>query len=110
MPSYADRLPALRQQLKADRLDGFVVPLTDEHMSEYVGSYAQRLAWLTGFQGSAGTAVVMPEQAAIFTDGRYTIQVRQQVSATEWSYESVPETSVPQWIPDDAPDGARIGY
>ena len=54
MSSYADRLAALREQLKADRLDGFVVPLTDEHMSEYVGSYAQRLAWLTGFQGSAG--------------------------------------------------------
>jgi hypothetical protein len=62
MSSYADRLAALRQQLKEDRLDGFVVPLTDEHMSEYVGSYAQRLAWLTGFQGSAGSAVVLPER------------------------------------------------
>ena len=61
MSSYADRLAALREQLKADRLDGFVVPLTDEHMSEYVGSYAQRLAWLTGFEGSAGSAVVLPE-------------------------------------------------
>ena len=79
MSSYADRLAALREQLKADRLDGFVVPLTDEHMSEYVGSYAQRLAWLTGFEGSAGSAVVLPEQAAIFVDGRYTLQVRQQV-------------------------------
>ena len=73
--------PPFAQQLKADRLDGFVVPLTDEHMSEYVGSYAQRLAWLTGFQGSAGSAVVLPEEAAIFIDGRYTIQVRQQVGA-----------------------------
>ena len=110
MSSYADRLAALRDQLKRDRLDGFVVPLTDEHMSEYVGSYAQRLAWLTGFQGSAGTAVVLPEDAAIFTDGRYTIQVRQQVSPTEWSYQSVPETSVAKWLKDNAPDGARIGY
>jgi Xaa-Pro aminopeptidase len=75
MSSYEARLQALREQLKADRLDGFVVPLTDEHMSEYVGSYAQRLAWLTGFQGSAGSAAVLPEEAAIFTDGRYTIQV-----------------------------------
>ena len=81
MSSYADRLAALREQLKAEKLDGFVVPLTDEHMSEYVGSYAQRLAWLTGFQGSAGSAVVLPEEAAIFVDGRYTLQVRQQVSA-----------------------------
>src|SRR4028118_2330277 len=56
MSSYADRLAALRDQLKADRLDGFVVPLTDEHMSEYVGPYAQGLAWPTGFQGRAGGA------------------------------------------------------
>ena len=110
MSSYADRLAALRQQLKEDRLDGFVVPLTDEHMSEYVGTYAQRLAWLTGFKGSAGAAVVLPEQAAIFTDGRYTIQVRQQVSPTEWSYQSIPETSISAWIQEHAPNGARIGY
>ena len=57
MSTYEARLAALRQQLRSDRLDGFVVPLTDEHMSEYVGSYAQRLAWLTGFKGAAGSAV-----------------------------------------------------
>src|SRR5438874_4636933 len=110
MSSYADRLAALREQLKADKLDGFVVPLTDEHMSEYVGSYAQRLAWLTGFQGSAGAAVVLPEEAAIFVDGRYTLQVRSQVSATEWSYQSVPETSTTEWLKEHAPEKARIGY
>src|SRR5215213_1399048 len=110
MSTYADRLKALREQLKANQLDGFVVPLTDEHMSEYVGSYAQRLAWLTGFEGSAGAAVVLPEQAAIFVDGRYTLQVRQQVSATEWSYQSVPETSTTDWLKEHAPEGARIGY
>jgi Xaa-Pro aminopeptidase len=110
MSTYADRLAALREQLKAEKLDGFVVPLTDEHMSEYVGSYAQRLAWLTGFQGSAGSAVVLPEEAAIFVDGRYTLQVRQQVSPTEWSYQSVPETSATQWLEEHAPEGARIGY
>jgi len=110
MSTYADRLAALREQLKAEKLDGFVVPLTDEHMSEYVGSYAQRLAWLTGFQGSAGSAVVLPEEAAIFVDGRYTLQVRQQVSPTEWSYQSVPETSTTQWLEEHAPEGGRIGY
>ena len=110
MSSYADRLAALREQLKRDRLDGFVVPLTDEHMSEYVGSYAQRLQWLTGFKGSAGSAVVLPEEAAIFTDGRYTLQVRSQVSANEWSYQSVPETSAAEWLREHAPQGARIGY
>src|SRR5438477_1398029 len=110
MSSYADRLAALREQLKANQLDGFVVPLTDEHMSEYVGSYAQRLAWLTGFEGSAGAAVVLPEEAAIFVDGRYTLQVRQQVSANEWSYQSVPETSTTQWPGEHSSEGARTGY
>ena len=110
MSSYADRLRALREQLKADKLDGFVVPLTDEHMSEYVGSYAQRLAWLTGFQGSAGSAVVLPEEAAIFVDGRYTLQVRSQVDGKDWSYQSVPETSAADWLKEHAPQGGRIGY
>ena len=110
MSSYADRLRALREQLKADQLDGFVVPLTDEHMSEYVGSYAQRLAWLTGFEGSAGSAVVLPQEAAIFVDGRYTLQVRSQVDANHWSYQSVPETSVADWLKEHAPKGGRIGY
>ncbi len=110
MSTYEDRLKALREQLKRDRLDGFVVPLTDEHMSEYVGAYAQRLAWLTGFQGSAGSAVVLPEEAAIFVDGRYTLQVREQVDATHWQYVGVPQSSTAQWLREHAPDGARIGY
>ena len=110
MSSYADRLAALRAQLAEERLDGFVVPLTDEHMSEYVGSYAQRLAWLTGFKGSAGSAVVLPQEAAIFTDGRYTLQVRQQVSGDDWSYQAVPETSIASWLKEHAPQGGRIGY
>lgn len=110
MSSYSDRLAALRDELARRRLDGFVVPLTDEHMSEYVGAYAQRLAWLTGFEGSAGTAVVLPQEAAIFVDGRYTLQVREQVSADQWSYQSVPDTSVAAWLKDHAGDGARIGY
>jgi len=110
MSTYADRLSALREQLKRERLDGFVVPLTDEHMSEYVGAYAQRLAWLTGFQGSAGTAVVLPAEAAIFTDGRYTLQVREQVDGDHWQFVGVPETSVSDWLGRHAGQGARIGY
>lgn len=110
MSSYADRLQALREELTRRRLDGFVVPLTDEHMSEYVGAYAQRLSWLTGFQGSAGTAAVLPAEAAIFTDGRYTLQVREQVSGDQWSFESVPQTSVAEWLGLHAPEGGRIGY
>jgi len=110
MSSYEDRLKALREELARRRLDGFVVPLTDEHMSEYVGAYAQRLAWLTGFQGSAGSAVVLPAEAAIFVDGRYTLQVREQVDGQHWSYQSVPQTSTAQWLEQHAPDGGRIGY
>lgn len=110
MSTYEDRLKALREQLQRDRLDGFVVPLTDEHMSEYVGAYAQRLAWLTGFQGSAGSAVVLPEEAAIFVDGRYTLQVREQVDARHWEYVGVPQSSVAAWLREHAPEGGRIGY
>ena len=110
MSTHEDRLKALREELARRRLDGFVVPLTDEHMSEYVGAYAQRLAWLTGFQGSAGSAVVLPAEAAIFVDGRYTLQVREQVDGTHWSYQSVPQTSVSSWLGEHAPQGGRIGY
>jgi len=110
MSTYEARLSALRVQLKSDHLDGFVVPICDEHMSEYVGAYAQRLAWLTGFGGSAGSAVVLPQEAAIFVDGRYTIQVREQVDGSIWSYQSTLETSVSEWLGAHAPAGARIGY
>jgi Xaa-Pro aminopeptidase len=110
MSTYADRLSALRAQLAAQKLDGFVVPLTDEHMSEYVGDYAKRLEWLTGFKGSAGSAVVLPEQAAIFVDGRYTLQVRAQVSGDDWAYMGVPQTSIADWLRMNASAGGRIGY
>ena len=110
MSTYEDRLKALRAQLKSQALDGFVVPLTDEHLSEYVGAYAQRLSWLTGFLGSAGSAVVLPEEAAIFIDGRYTLQVRDQVDGAHWQYQSVPQTSAAEWLGDHAAKDARIGY
>ncbi|HEX8485273.1 aminopeptidase P family protein [Sphingomonas sp.] len=110
MPAPSARLAELRDHLAAAGLDGFVVPLTDEHMSEYVGGYAQRLGWLTGFGGSAGSAVVLANRAAIFTDGRYTIQVREQVSAADWEYAPVPQTDVAAWLGEHAANGARIGY
>lgn len=110
MQTHEARLDALRKQLAKDGLDGFVIPISDEHMSEYVGAYAQRLEWLTGFGGSAGTAVVLANEAAIFVDGRYTLQVRDQVDGKLWSYQSVPQTSVAEWLGQHAPQGARIGY
>ena len=110
MQTHEARLDALRKELKRRDLDGFVVPISDEHMSEYVGAYAQRLAWLTGFGGSAGTAVVLANEAAIFIDGRYTLQVREQVDGKLYSYISVPQSSIAGWLGEHAPEGARIGY
>jgi len=108
--SHSARLAALRTELAAQGLDGFVVPLTDEHMSEYVGDYAQRLGWLTGFGGSAGSAVVLTDKAAIFTDGRYTLQVREQVSGEDYAYIPVPQDSVAVWLGRETAAGQRIGY
>ena len=110
MQTHEARLDALRNELKRRNLDGFVVPISDEHMSEYVGAYAQRLAWLTGFGGSAGTAVVLANEAAIFIDGRYTLQVREQVDGKLYDYVSVPQTSIASWLGEHAPEGAKIGY
>ena len=115
MNTHEARLDALRRELKARGLDGFVIPISDEHMSEYVGGYAQRLAWLTGFGGSAGTAVVLTDAAltpaaAMFVDGRYTLQVRDQVDGRFYAYESVPQTSVAKWLGEHAPEGAKIAY
>ncbi len=115
MHTHEARLDALRQELKARSLDGFVIPISDEHMSEYVGEYAQRLAWLTGFGGSAGSAAVLTDGyegngAAIFTDGRYTVQVREQVNGELFDYEPVPESSPAKWLAANVREGARIGY
>ena len=71
-------LSALRRELAQQGLDGFIVPRADEHLGEYVPSGAERLAWLTGFTGSAGLAVVLAATAAVFTDGRYVLQLAEQ--------------------------------
>jgi Xaa-Pro aminopeptidase len=99
MHPHEARLSALRAQLAREGYDGFVIPICDEHMSEYVGAYAQRLEWLTGFGGSAGSAVVLGEKAAIFVDGRYTLQVRDQVDGRLYEYHNVPATSPGAWQP-----------
>lgn len=110
MQTHESRLAALREELKKRGLDGFVVPISDEHMSEYIGAYAQRLHWLTGFGGSAGTVAVLADKAAIFVDGRYTVQVRDQVDGKLFDYQSVPATSPAKWLGENAPEGAKIGY
>ena len=110
MQTHEARLSALREELKRRGLDGFVVPISDEHMSEYIGGYAQRLAWLTGFGGSAGSAAVLADTAAIFVDGRYTVQVRDQVDEKLFEYQSVPATSPAKWLAENVREGATIGY
>ncbi|GEQ99383.1 Xaa-Pro aminopeptidase [Iodidimonas gelatinilytica] len=107
---HAERLSALRAELSRQALDGFVVPLTDEHNSEYVADYAQRLAWLTGFEGSAGSAIVLAEKAAMFVDGRYVIQVRDQVDSALFAHVHLTETDPLDWLWGEVKKGDRIGY
>ena len=108
--NIAARLKAVRAALKKQGLDGFVIPITDEHASEYVAEYAQRLAWISNFKGSAGTGVVMLGKAAIFVDGRYTIQVRQQVDGTLFEYCHLIENPPIKWLKTRAKKGQKIGY
>lgn len=110
MQTHDARLNALREELKRRELDGFVVPISDEHMSEYVGEYAQRLGWLTGFGGSAGFAAVTLDHAAIFVDGRYTVQVRDQVDEKLFEYRSIPGDTLADWLTEVSNDGAKIAY
>ncbi len=110
MSTYESRLHDVREEMKRQNLSGFVVPICDEHMSEYVGDYAQRLKWLTGFGGSAGSAIIMADKAAIFTDGRYTIQVRDQVDGKHYDYVSIAETSPIAWIKTNSNEGDTIGF
>jgi Xaa-Pro aminopeptidase len=108
--SPLEKLSALRQILIGQSLDGFLVPRADEHLGEYVAEYAQRLGWLTGFTGSAGLAVVLLNRAAVFTDGRYTLQLAAQTDEALWDRRHVTESPPPDWIVENTAPGARIGY
>jgi Xaa-Pro aminopeptidase len=103
-------LSELRQELLRLGLDGFIVPRADEHLGEYVPASAERLAWLTGFTGSAGLAVVLAATAAVFTDGRYVLQLAQQTDARLWQRLHVTEQPPHLWLAENAPKGGRIGY
>ncbi|MBX3510908.1 MAG: aminopeptidase P family protein [Hyphomonadaceae bacterium] len=103
-------LPRLRKALKQAGLDGFIVPHEDEWQNEYVPPAYDRLAWLTGFTGSAGAAVVFADEAAIFTDGRYTLQVRAQVDGGLFQYRDLIDGGVSAYLRERAPRGGKIGY
>ena len=94
----AERLGRLRRELSARGLDGFVVPRADEHQGEYVPPRGQRLAWLTGFNGSAGLAVVLRKRAALFVDGRYTLQAAQQVDRDRFEIHHLIDEPPASWI------------
>jgi len=105
-----ERLAALRDALAAADLAGFIVPHADEHQSEYLPPSAERLAWLTGFTGSAGTAIVLADAAAIFVDGRYTLQVADEVDKNLFTPLNVADTSPAKWLAGRVKTGDRIGY
>ena len=109
--SFAGKhLPLLRAEMEKLNLDGFIIPHDDEYQNEYIPGYAERLMWASGFSGSAGAAVVMTDSAVIFTDGRYTVQVRQQADADYFAYVDLVETPPHVWLRENAPKGARFGY
>lgn len=103
------RLAALRAELEAAGLDGFIVPRADAHQGEYVSARDERLAWLTGFTGSAGFCVVLADVAGVFIDGRYRTQVKAQV-ADVYTPVPWPDTSLAAWLKEQLPDGARVGF
>ncbi|MDQ2105544.1 aminopeptidase P family protein, partial [Azospirillum isscasi] len=103
-------LAALRGVLARADLDGFIVPRGDEHQGEYVATRAQRLAWLTGFTGSAGHAVVGRQRAAIFVDGRYTLQVQAEVPGDLYEYRHLVDDPLADWAAEALPQGGRLGY
>ena len=109
-PANGERVKALQRELKARKLRGFLVPHSDEHQSEFVPPAAERLAWLTGFTGSAGVAVVLDRAAALFVDGRYTLQARAQTDPELFEVLQTPEAKPSAWLAGKVPKGAVVGY
>ncbi|MGA8079739.1 MAG: aminopeptidase P family N-terminal domain-containing protein, partial [Xanthobacteraceae bacterium] len=106
----APRLAALRAELQRRGLDGFVVPRSDRYQNEYVPPCAERLAWLTGFSGSAGAAIVLADRAVIFVDGRYTVQAGDEVDTALFAIAHLVEQPPAAWIEEHLPRGAKLGY
>ena len=106
----APRIAALRAELARRGLDGFIVPRADEYQNEYVPPSAERLAWLTGFTGSAGLAIVLADRAVIFVDGRYQVQVVEEVDSKIFAVEHLVERPPPAWIEANLAPGKKLGY
>jgi Xaa-Pro aminopeptidase len=106
----APRIAALRAELRREGLDGFVLPRADRHQNEYVPESEERLAFLTGFTGSAGFLIVLADKAVLFSDGRYTLQAREQTDPAIFTLVNSAETAPTAWIEQNLPAGARLGY
>jgi Xaa-Pro aminopeptidase len=106
----AEKIAAVRARIAEQQLAGFLVPRSDEHLGEYVPASSERLAWLTGFTGSAGLAVVLAEKAAIWSDGRYVLQLANETDAAIWQRHHITDDPPPAWLAAEAGEGARIGY
>ncbi|MBR1139699.1 MAG: aminopeptidase P family protein [Bradyrhizobium sp.] len=104
------RLAALREELARRKLTGFIVPRADQQQNEYVPPSEERLAWLTGFTGSAGLAIVLPQAAGLFVDGRYTLQAGKQVDGKAWTVESLIEPPPESWLTRHLQSGDRVGF
>jgi Xaa-Pro aminopeptidase len=105
-----EHAPLIRAAMAAQGLDGFVIPHEDEHQNEYLPAANDRLAWATGFTGSAGAAVLLKDKAAIFVDGRYALQVRDQVDTDLFEVRDLVEGGVPAYLQSEAQAGWTIGY
>ena len=105
-----ERIAALRRQLAAKSLDAFLVPRHDAHQGEYVAARDARLAWLTGFTGSAGIAVVLADTVAVFADGRYTVQLRQQCPVGIFEHHHSIDDPVETWLARSLKSGQRLGF
>jgi Xaa-Pro aminopeptidase len=106
----AQRVKALRTELARRGLTGFIVPRADRHQNEYVPASEERLAWLTGFTGSAGAAIVLMERAVLFVDGRYTLQAPEQVDTSLFTIEHLVETPPDKWIETNLTSSDRLAY
>jgi len=110
-PEYGQKnLPKLRKALSEAHLDGFLIPHEDEYQNEYLPDCNERLMWATGFTGSAGAAIVLTHKAAMFVDGRYTLQVRAQVDGKLFGYESIEDKGMTKWLTANTSKGDVIGY
>src|SRR5271155_1820505 len=104
------RLSAFREELSRRNLTGFVVPRADQQQNEYVAPSEERLAWLTGFTGSAGMAIVLAREAAVFVDGRYTLQAAKQVDTKAWRVEPLVDPPPETWLAQHLVAGDRLGF